>query len=582
MKASRAGRSGAGRGRWRRGLPIAFLGLSLTVAGFGALEAYRAEQSYRAAAAGVMTDYADFAARSFEQRTTELLSVRFNRTFSAVRGNPVFAQGHATQQCLALLLAPTGPDQCDCAPVRLAGAWSFFHRFGGSPPEGQWGGDAPDDPVRALVVETVRSHARERYESGWGYALVQVEDGPLVAYTRLVSSTSLDNGLVPSADTLLYGVEVDDAQVAALYRWVLDEDPLLPGSLVADRPNAQVVQVDVLDDFGQTLFASHPGSEHLYPAEVAGRAVLGGGAVRASIVPSMADELIIGGLPSDRTPILLLIFVLAAALAAAAVVQLRRENHLARLRQDFVASVSHELRTPLAQVRLFTETLRLGRTRTEGERSWALESIDRETVRLSHLVENILHFSRSERGVQATERALTDLADEVREAVEAFRPLLPESRGRLECEVAPGLVAEVHPDSIRQVLLNYLDNAVRYGARGQTIRVRGERHDGMVRLLVDDQGPGVPPGERERIFEPFHRGNGPVGTSVAGSGIGLSVVREIALCHGGEARVEDAPGGGARFVLEIPAADTAHPRHFDRRRGADHPRERRPAGTGAA
>lgn len=580
MKDVRGGRGSRRQGlkRWRRGLPIAFLVLSLGVAGFGAFEAYRAEGSYRAAAAGVLTDYADFAARSFEQRTTELLGVRFNNTFSIARGNAAFMQGHATEQCLVQLLAPTGPRDCDCAPVRLAGAWSFFTRVGAADDD-QWGGRPPDPVVRTSVVEAARRHARERYETGWGYALVQIEDGPLVAYTRLIGSTALDAGLSPVADTLLYGVEVDPAQMAALYRWVLDEARLLPGSLVAERPNADVVQVDVLDDFGRTVFRSRPGSEHLYPAEVAGRAVLGGGAVRASIVPAMADELIIGGLPADRTPILLLVFFLAAALAAAAVVQLRRENHLARLRQDFVASVSHELRTPLAQVRLFTETLRLGRTRNEEQREWALESIDRETVRLSHLVENILHFSRSERGVQVSERVLVDLGGGVGQAVDAFRPLLPEARGRLECTLEPDLVAEVHPDSIRQVLLNYLDNAVRYGPTGQTVRVRGERHAGRIRILVDDEGPGVAPGERERIFEPFRRGEQQLGTSVAGSGIGLSVVREIALCHGGRAWVEDAPGGGARFGFEIPAADTALPRHFG---GPTPRREGAAEGAGAA
>jgi signal transduction histidine kinase len=317
----------------------------------------------------------------------------------------------------------------------------------------------------------------------------------------------------------------------------------------------------VLDDFGQHLFRSRPGAEHVYLAEVAGRAVLGGGVIRASVVPEMADQLVIGGLPGDRTPVLLLIFFLATALAVASVVQLRREDHLARLRQDFVASVSHELRTPLAQVRLFTETLRLGRTRSEAQRAWALESIDRETVRLSHLVENVLHFSRSERGIRASERELVDLGEEVHEAVAAFRPLLPPSKGRLEIEVAEFLPAEVHRGSMRQVLLNYLDNAVRYGTAGQTVRVTVARAGGSIRITVDDEGPGVPPAERERIFDAFQRGVGQVGSAVAGSGIGLSVVREIAESHQGCAWVEGAPGGGARFVFELPSATTAGPRH---------------------
>ena len=117
-------------------------------------------------------------------------------------------------------------------------------------------------------------------------------------------------------------------------------------------------------------------------------------------------------------------------------------------------------------------------------------------------------------------------------------------------------MAEVHPGSIRQVLLNYLDNAVRYGPAGQTIRVVGERIGDRIVLAVEDQGPGVPVDEREAVFEPFRRGKGQIGTSAVGSGIGLSVVREIADAHGGRADVEDAPEGGARFLLELEAVDT--------------------------
>ncbi len=549
------------------------------MAGFGALEAYRAERSHRAAATGVLRDYGEFAALSFEQRVTELLQQRFNNTFAVSRNNRLFAQGHATQECLSLLLGPTGPKQCDCAPTRLAGAWSFFTRLGPTDDGGEWGGRPAADLPKAAVLEATRNHARERYENGWNFALMQVEDGPLIAYTRLVSSTRLTSGLEAAADTLLYGVEVNRTQLNALYQWALNKGGLLPGSLTEGLDNSQVVRVDVLDDFGDFAFRSRPDEDHSFAAEVEGRASLGGGVIRASVVPEMADRLVIGGLPSDRTPVLLLIVLLATALAGAALVQLRRENHLARLRQDFVANVSHELRTPLAQVRLFTETLRLGRTRTEEQRNWALESIDRETVRLTHLVENILHFSRSERGVASTEREIVELGDEIRQAVDAFAPLVPESKGTLTVDVGRPLLAEVHRDSIRQVLLNFMDNAVRYGSPGQTVVVGAEAFGDSIRIYVDDDGPGVSQGERQRVFEPFHRGGQQGGTAVAGSGIGLSVVREIAEAHRGRTWVEDAPNGGARFVLEIPGARTASPLHFAR---DDHAGSTSASATGVA
>lgn len=206
--------------------------------------------------------------------------------------------------------------------------------------------------------------------------------------------------------------------------------------------------------------------------------------------------------------------------------------------------------------RYVTETLRLGRTKSEEQKDWALTNIDRETRRLSSLVENILHFSRAERGIQALDREPTDLAAGVRDAIASFEPLLSTQSATIASEVPDGLVAEIHSDSMRQVVLNLLDNAVRYGPAGQTIRVRGSRDQDHVRIQVDDEGCGVPADERDLIFDAFQRGEGAVGTVVVGSGIGLAVVKEIVTAHHGRTWVEDAPSGGARFVVEIPALHT--------------------------
>lgn len=560
------GRTGAAGRSWSRALPIVFLGTALALAGLGAMEAYQSQRSHRAVARGVLTDYGEFAAWSFEQRVGELLAQRFNNTFGIVRGNPLFLRGKATEQCLVQLLRPTGPAACDCAPVRLAGGWSFFTRLGPAGGTSEWAGRTPAPTIRARVIDRAATHARERYEPGWTFALVQLKDGPLVAYTRLTQSggrpgpgrsDARRGGGGVAADTLLYGVEVDLGELKALYGWILEEGRLLPESLVPGSAGTDAIQVDVLDEFGRVVFQSRPGQDHLYPAELRGRLMVGGATVRASVIPAFADRMIIGGLPEDRTPMLLFIFLLAAALAVASVVQMKREDRLARQRQDFVANVSHELRTPLAQVRLFTETLRLGRTRNLQQREWALENIDRETVRLSHLVENILRVSRAERGMQPPDRSRVDLGVEIAHAVDVFRPLVPPSMGTVVTELDVDLLADVHPDSIRQVILNYLDNAVRYGKPGQTVRVRGIRQERRIRILVDDEGPGVPEHARERVFDRFHRGEQKGGTAVAGSGIGLSVVRDIAENHGGRVWVENAPDGGARFGLDLPAFDRA-------------------------
>lgn len=547
-----------GRRRWRRGAPVLFLTASLGVAGFGAMEAYRAERSHRAAATGVLTDYGDFAAWSFEQRATELLAARLSNTFRMARSNATFAGGHATEACLSMLLAPTGPSACDCAPTRVAGSWAFFTRLGDAVGAGVWNGRTPAAKAQSRILESVQGHVRAEYADGWTFAVLPLDGGELVAYTRIVNAGSRSDDTAPRGDTLVYGVELDRGAIAEVYRWALEDGSLLPTSLTQGQPNGNVIHVDVTGGDGSVLFASRPDEQPAYPAEIPVRPMFGGGTVRASVVPEMAEQLVIGGLPADRTPVFLMIFFLAAALAGAALVQLRREDHLARLRQDFVASVSHELRTPLAQVRLFTETLRLGRTRNAEERAWALDNIDREALRLTHLVENILQYSRSERGVATGAKEPADLGAEARGAVRDFAPLVPVGRASIRVETSTPLFAEIHRDSIRQVVLNFLDNAVRYGPVGQTVHVRAERTaGGAVRIVVDDQGRGVPPAERRAVFEPFRRGEGRVGSAVAGSGIGLAVVNEIAAAHGGRAWVEDAPGGGARFAFEIPPLETA-------------------------
>jgi signal transduction histidine kinase len=164
--------------------------------------------------------------------------------------------------------------------------------------------------------------------------------------------------------------------------------------------------------------------------------------------------------------------------------------------------------------------------------------------------------------VRHLDREPADLSLGVREAITSFGPLLPERKGTVVADLPDGLVAEIHGDSIRQVVFNLLDNAVRYGREGQTIRVSGSRTDDSVRIDVDDEGPGVPLDERVRIFEPFHRGEGSLGTVVVGSGIGLAVVSQIVAAHEGRVWVEDAPTGGARFSFELPALHTALPSHF--------------------
>src|SRR5947199_5775292 len=132
--------------------------------------------------------------------------------------------------------------------------------------------------------------------------------------------------------------------------------------------------------------------------------------------PEVGPKLVVGGRPRSNLPMLLSLLAITAALVVAALLQLRREYELSRLRADFVSGVSHELRTPLAQIRMFSETLLLGRVRSDEERERSLEIIDQEARRLPHLLENLLHFSRSARPLTRLSPAPAPLARVLLEA----------------------------------------------------------------------------------------------------------------------------------------------------------------------
>jgi two-component system phosphate regulon sensor histidine kinase PhoR len=236
----------------------------------------------------------------------------------------------------------------------------------------------------------------------------------------------------------------------------------------------------------------------------------------------------------------------------------RREEELTRLRADFVASTSHELRTPLAQIRLFAELLQKGALHGPAESARALRIIEKEAGRLTILVDNLLNYSRlrrqAERSAAVDAAAPTAVADEVAHVMEAFAPLAAERHARVVSAAPPGLYALVDSLALRQVLTNFLENAVKYGPPGQTVTIGAGTDGRRVRVWVDDEGPGVPPDERGAVWEAFRRGRRAEASAAGGSGIGLAVVRELALQYGGGVRVDAAPSGGARFAVEFPQA----------------------------
>ena len=237
-------------------------------------------------------------------------------------------------------------------------------------------------------------------------------------------------------------------------------------------------------------------------------------------------------------------------------VRARRTSELTQLRADFVSSVSHELRTPLAQIRMFAELLRKGSMRTPQDADRALRIIEKEASRLTILVDNILNYTRLRKRAERASSIPTHVTGAVRQTIESFAPLSAERGVHIVAEIEPDLWATVDSLGLRQVLLNFLENAVKYGPRDQKVTVGAKGLESVVRVWVDDQGPGVPVSERDAVWRAFYRRKESIAAGATGAGIGLAVVRELVLQSGGSVQVTDAPNGGARFIADLPRAAT--------------------------
>ena len=230
-----------------------------------------------------------------------------------------------------------------------------------------------------------------------------------------------------------------------------------------------------------------------------------------------------------------------------------REMNLARLKSDFVANVSHELRTPLALIRLYAETLELGRLTAKEKYQEYFRIIREESERLTALINNILDFSRIEAGRKEYEFKETNLADLVRSTLDSYRFQIEQNgfafEENISSDVPPVIVDR---EAIARSLLNLVNNALKYSKDQKYIGVSLYRANSRVNLEVRDHGIGIAPNEQEKIFEKFYRCGDPLVHDIKGSGLGLSLVRHIARAHGGDVLVESIPEKGSKFTIALP------------------------------
>jgi two-component system OmpR family sensor kinase len=253
---------------------------------------------------------------------------------------------------------------------------------------------------------------------------------------------------------------------------------------------------------------------------------------------------------TQRTEVGRLGLALNAMLARLEEAFARRQASEDRLRR-FLADASHELRTPLASIRGYAELFRIGAARSPQDTEKAMQRIEQEATRMGVLVEDLLTLARLDEEPDPR-RELADLVDIARDATDDARATAPERRIELDAP-APALV-HADPDGLRQVVANLMRNALMHTPAGTAIDV-GVRHDGeWVELGVRDHGPGLPTADADALFERFWRAEGGRERGRAGAGLGLAIVAGIVHAHGGTVAAADAAGGGARFVVRLPAA----------------------------
>src|SRR5262245_7262939 len=534
------------RFRVRRGAVVALLlVLAFGVAVALAIQAYQVAGDHRAQADRVLRDYARLAASRVARQSA-------NWIYWAVLP-PLKTLQHAQEK--RPHDAPPVPRDLHIdimeGELSVVPCIRFTFRMDLKTRELQTSGETVTAPVRKWLTDTLPVHARSVYDTTWTMGTVLGQpDGErrYIVYTLLrdgngVLRTALGFEMKPAALTPLV-VQATDTQRFAL----------LP------RPLTGGVQIDsmgsfiITDRYGVEIYRTPVQYTSPFTARDTIGTDLGDLYAHVALREAMADKLIIGGLPRSRLPLILGLLALTGALLGTALLQLRRESQLTRLRTDFISGVSHELRTPLAQIRMFSETLTLGRVRSDEERKRSLAIIDQEARRLTHLVENLLPFSRSERQTTHITPEPTALGPLVQEVIDGFAPLAAARGVRLSAAVPEGLVVPADPGAVRQMLLNLLDNAVKYGPAGQEVQIGATRENGVARLWVADGGPGIPRADRERVWERFWRLERDRESSVAGSGIGLAVVRELAGLHRGRTWIDGGPDvTGTRVVIELPA-----------------------------
>ncbi|MCK5652454.1 MAG: HAMP domain-containing histidine kinase, partial [Gemmatimonadetes bacterium] len=261
---------------------------------------------------------------------------------------------------------------------------------------------------------------------------------------------------------------------------------------------------------------------------------------------------------SSQSVYFYMFLLIASILVFGLILTIRAVSHeleLARMKSDFVSTVSHEFKSPLTSIRQLAEMLQAGRVPSQERRQEYYGVLVEQSSRLSALVANILDLARMEEGKKEFRFELSDVEALLEEVLSTTRHRVSHTGFAIQCvvdEPLPRVMAD--RDAISQAVSNLLDNAVKYSGEARSVNVRAFVSDTWVTVAVEDFGVGIPGEEIDRVFDRFYRGGDALTRSVKGSGLGLTLVKQVVEAHGGEVQVESAPDHGSTFSIRLPTA----------------------------
>ncbi|KAA3608486.1 MAG: sensor histidine kinase [Calditrichaeota bacterium] len=232
---------------------------------------------------------------------------------------------------------------------------------------------------------------------------------------------------------------------------------------------------------------------------------------------------------------------------------MRKEMHLAQLKSDFVSNVSHELRTPLSLIRMYAETLEMDRVKDEKKRHDYYKNISQESERLTHLINNILNFSRMESGKKEYQFEKIELNELVKEVTDIYKDHALENGFDFSTEYfEENLNITADKTALSEALINLIDNAIKYSPEEKKISIKSGQQNGFAFIEIRDNGSGIEPANHEKVFDKFFRETTGHVHNTKGSGLGLSLVKHIVDAHEGKINLKSIPGKGSTFILNFP------------------------------